>query len=255
MLLIDFDGLSIILRTTITDVDVDSVVEYRMSNDSSLFAVDPSSGVVTALASLDRERSSRHQFAVYAVDGGTPAALTATARVVVNVLDANDRAPVFTDAASYNFRVAERLPIGAEVGAVRARDADAPPNNRFRYELLDGDGGRGRRLFALDAETGLLTTRRRLDREERAAYRMLATARDDADRSLVSTARASGNVCPPRENRYLIEIVQTGYRIPVTRLRWNSFSTIQNQLNVRRKQSGRGARQHGHDHGRRRRRQ
>ena len=166
-----------------------------MSNESSLFAVDPSSGVVTALVSLDRERSSRHQFAVYAVDGGTPAALTATARVVVNVVDANDRAPVFTAAAAtYNFRLEEGLRPGAEVGTVRARDADEPPNNRFRYELVDDDNGRSTRLFSLNSETGLLTTRRLLDREERAAYRMLATARDIADRSLVSTVTPLGTI-------------------------------------------------------------
>ena len=116
------------------------------------------------------------------------AALTTTARVVVNVVDVNDCAPIFThEGAAYNFRVAERLPAGAEVGVVRARDADAPPNDRFRYELVDDDGRSGS-VFSLNAETGLLTTKRRLNREEHAAYRMLATARDNADRSLVSTA-------------------------------------------------------------------
>ena len=180
-------------QLNVTDVDADSVVEYRMPNDSSssMFAVDASSGVVTALVSLDRERSPRHEFNVYAVDGGTPAALTATARVVVNVVDVNDEAPTFTrDGALYSFRVAERLPAGAEVGRLRARDADLPPNNRFRYELVhdDDDEVQSTSLFSLNADTGLLTTKSRLDREQRASYRLLATARDDADQSLVSTA-------------------------------------------------------------------
>ena len=181
---------AVLTRLNATDVDVESAVQYRIANESSaaalLFAVDASSGVVTALVGLDRERAARHEFEVYAVDGGSPAALTATARVVVNVLDANDRAPVFARAA-YDFSVAERLPAGAEVGTVRADDADAPPHNRFRYELVDDDE-RSTRHFSLNAETGLLTTRHELDRERRATYRMLATARDDADRSLVGSA-------------------------------------------------------------------
>ena len=153
-----------------------------------MFAVDPSTGVVTVLVSLDREQSPRHKFNVYAVDGGTPAALTATARVIVNVVDLNDERPIFTrHGGIYSFRVAERLPAGAEVGTVRARDADAPPNNRFRYELVHEDL-RSTPLFSLNTRTGLLTTNRRLDREQSATYRMLATARDNADISLVSTA-------------------------------------------------------------------
>jgi len=184
---------AVLTKLNATDVDVDSAVEYRMSNEStssSLFAVDPSSGAVTALTSLDRERSSRHQFTVYAVDGGgTPAALTATARVVVNVVDANDEPPIFTQSNGlYSFRVAERLPAGAEVGTVAARDADAQPNNRFRFQLSDDDDGRSSSLFSVDAETGLLTTNRRLDRERTASHRLLVTARDVADRSLVSSA-------------------------------------------------------------------
>ena len=182
---------AVLTQLNATDVDVNSAIEYRMSNESassSVFAVDPSSGIVTALVSLDREQSFRHTFDVYAVDGGTPAALTATASVVVNVVDVNDEAPVFTrDGALYSFRVAERLPPGAEVGAVRARDADMPPHNRFRFELVHDDG-QSTPMFSLNADTGLLTTNRRLDREQCATYRLLATARDNDDLSLVSTA-------------------------------------------------------------------
>lgn len=182
---------AVLTHLNATDIDINVVIEYRMSNDSSsssMFAVDPTSGVVTALVSLDREQSSRHKFNVYAIDGGTPAALTATARVIVNVVDVNDEAPVFTrDRAVYSFRVAERLPAGAEVGTVRARDADAPPNNQFQFELIYDDG-RSTELFSLNAENGLLTTTRRLDREQCATYRLLVTARDNVDRSLVNTA-------------------------------------------------------------------
>ena len=183
---------TVLMQVNATDVDVElnSFIEYRLSNESltsSLFAVDSSSGVVTALVSLDRERSSRYQFAVFAVDGRTPAALTATARVLVNVIDLNDNGPVFTrQHALYNFRVAERRPAGAKVGRILARDADAPPNNRFRYELVRDVEGSD--FFSLNADSGQLTTRRQLDREQSASYRLLATARDDADRSLVSTA-------------------------------------------------------------------
>ena len=192
---------TVLTHLNATDVDVNSIIEYRISNESSssfMFAVHPSSGVVTVLVSLDRERSSRHEFNVYAVDGGTPAALTATALVIINVVDVNDEAPVFNrDGALYSFHVAERLPVGTKVGVVRARDADAPPNDRFLLELVDQDR-RSTGVFSLNTKTGLLTTNRRLDREQCAThrlnreqcatYRLIATARDSANRSLVNTA-------------------------------------------------------------------
>jgi len=83
---------------------------------------------------LDRETTNRYVLAVAATDNGTPAG-TATCRVSVNVMDANDNDPSFTR-DSYEFSVEENLTRGAQVGKVAATDADLDVNAAVRYSLI-----------------------------------------------------------------------------------------------------------------------
>lgn len=91
--------------------------------------------------------------------GGGP---QSTIKVVVRVEDENDNAPLvrypsFTDRASID------VPVSASVGTLLARiqatDPDEGLNGALTYTLVNGneDG-----LFAIDRETGTLTTARRL---------------------------------------------------------------------------------------------
>ena len=63
--------------------------------DSSPFTVDPATGVIRAMASVDREAKAVYQFHVTAADSGSPTSFTSTAVVTVNVVDVNDEAPQF----------------------------------------------------------------------------------------------------------------------------------------------------------------
>jgi len=67
------------------------------------------------------------------------------------------------------------------VGSVTAIDRDGPPFNRFIYTLLpsdDDDDVDAAGAFAVDRDTGVVRTVRRLDRERRAVYRLTAVARE-----------------------------------------------------------------------------
>ena len=89
----------------------------------------------------------------------------------VNVVDVNDEAPRFNE-SSYFLSVAENLPSGTEVGRLVAFDADLSPNDRHTFkldvtsELSD--------LFRIDLLTGVIYTRRRLDREMIDSYHLTA---------------------------------------------------------------------------------
>ena len=74
---------------------LDNPVDRSSHFDSSPFAVDPSTGVIRAMASVDREVKAVYQFHVTAADSGSPTPFTSTALVTVNVLDVNDEAPQF----------------------------------------------------------------------------------------------------------------------------------------------------------------
>ncbi|NWY75782.1 PCDB5 protein, partial [Erithacus rubecula] len=80
---------------------------------------------------LDREEAAFHELVLRAMDGGDPAR-TGTARIRVTVLDANDNAPVFSQ-AEYTVRVPEDVPVGSTLVTVTATDADEGVNGRVEY--------------------------------------------------------------------------------------------------------------------------
>lgn len=83
---------------------------------------------------LDREARDRYDLTVLASDNGTPSA-TATARVIINVMDSNDNDPKFLR-SSYEFSVEENMRRGAVVGVIQAKDADLDINAAIRYSLI-----------------------------------------------------------------------------------------------------------------------
>ncbi|NXD59874.1 PCDGD protein, partial [Corvus moneduloides] len=80
---------------------------------------------------LDREEAAFHELVLRAIDGGDPAR-TGTARIRVTVLDANDNAPVFSQ-AEYTVRVPEDVPVGSTLVTVTATDADEGLNGQVKY--------------------------------------------------------------------------------------------------------------------------
>lgn len=99
-----------------------------------LFGIFPNSGWIYLRGTLDRETRDRYDLTVLVSDNGTPSA-TASARVIVNVMDANDNEPKFLR-PSYEFTVEENLRRGAVVGVILAKDADLDVNAAIRYSLI-----------------------------------------------------------------------------------------------------------------------
>ncbi|NWI51706.1 PCDGE protein, partial [Calyptomena viridis] len=80
---------------------------------------------------LDREEAAFHDLVLTAIDGGDPAR-TGTARIRVTVLDANDNAPVFSQ-AEYTVRVPEDVPVGSVLVTVTATDVDEGLYGHIKY--------------------------------------------------------------------------------------------------------------------------
>ena len=103
-------------------------------SEDSIFGIFPNSGWIYLRQPLDRESRDHYMLTVAATDNGTPAG-TATSRVSVIVMDANDNDPVFTHEA-YEFSVEENQARGARVGSVAATDGDLEVNAAVRYSLI-----------------------------------------------------------------------------------------------------------------------
>lgn len=114
---------------------------------ASKFGIFPNNGFLYLKEPLDRETVDKHTLTVQVVDNGSPA-LTSTATVHVQVLDANDNDPKF-EKPTFEFFVPENVEKGHRVGAISAHDKDAGNNAALRYLLVNANGN-----FQINPVTG-----------------------------------------------------------------------------------------------------
>ncbi|XP_062250285.1 protocadherin beta-15-like isoform X10 [Platichthys flesus] len=124
---------------------------------------------------LDREQQHELTIVLVATDGGSPQR-SGTAVLHVTVLDANDNAPVFSQAV-YKATLPENSPLDTVVVTVSATDADEGVNGDVTYDF-DHISDEGNNVFSLDQTTGEITVTGPIDYEELSAYEMQITAKD-----------------------------------------------------------------------------
>ncbi|NWY66898.1 PCDG2 protein, partial [Erithacus rubecula] len=189
------------------DTGLNSLQSYDLSGDErfSLFVQAGPGGdqrpeLVLAKA-LDREEAAFHELVLRAMDGGDPAR-TGTARIRVTVLDANDNAPVFSQ-AEYTVRVPEDVPVGSTLVTVTATDADEGVHGKVKY-LLKKTTGKALKVLKLDPETGAITLYQSLDYEAGDSYELEVQGRDGG--SLFDTAKVEVTVTDINDNAPVIYV-------------------------------------------------
>ncbi|KAA0190677.1 hypothetical protein HAZT_HAZT002672 [Hyalella azteca] len=95
----------LIVTASDQDAGTNAQITYALSPStpatvSRLVHVTPETGVVRLIAPLDRETNERLSFVVLASDGGA-SSLSASATVVITVIDCNDNPPVFSNPVYY----------------------------------------------------------------------------------------------------------------------------------------------------------
>lgn len=209
-------------------VDADETLDWVYSLPRSVagsFRIDPRTGVVTAARSFDREELDCLEFNVTAeededADSKASAskasilrtsALRTSALVRVLIVDADDEFPRFDRTASYEFEVAENVPVGTRVGRVEATDRDLYPFNETWYALdrlsIQDDSGD----LEINADTGIIFTRRGLDREARDRYSLIALAHSrTSGTTRCDSVRVSVLVLDSNDNRPVIAYPTSG---------------------------------------------
>ncbi|KAK3739519.1 hypothetical protein QZH41_016191, partial [Actinostola sp. cb2023] len=177
----------------------------QLDSQDKVFSID-SSGRIALLKKLDRETKSIYNLLVSASDNGRPV-LAAEARAKIVVTDVNDNAPKFA-LDKYTGSVYENTRIGRQVIQVVAVDADSGSNSKLTYNLQSGDTA----YFTIEQSTGIIRTKRSLDREVRASYQLTVRAVDggglDGQTSVkINVLDVNDNVPQFTKNEYLVSSV------------------------------------------------
>ncbi|XP_023804301.1 protocadherin gamma-A10-like, partial [Cyanistes caeruleus] len=178
-----------------------SLQSYELSGDEHFsLAVQAGPGgdqrpeLVLAKA-LDREEAAFHELVLRAMDGGDPAR-TGTARIRVTVVDANDNAPVFSQ-AEYTVRVPEDVPVGSVLVTVTATDADEGLYGEIKYSF-NKITMKSSQTFQLNSHTGVISLLQSLDFEEGKTYELEVQAHDGEGQS--DTAKVVVTVTDVNDN-------------------------------------------------------
>ncbi|XP_016432103.1 protocadherin-15-like [Sinocyclocheilus rhinocerous] len=189
----------IILNISALDPDLDANITYRIRTEEAreLFAVNPLTGELRVLHSLDFEKllpnGTTWNFVVEAVDGGSGKMPPGLASVTVTVLDMNDFPPVFSQML-YRGMVAPNAIKGTIVTTVHTEDLDPPGTaaSRVHYKVDLEQFPYSTSIFDVEENSGNVLTRVNLNEEPNTKFSLAVIAYDDGE--------------PVKFNKTLVEI-------------------------------------------------
>ncbi|XP_059773290.1 protocadherin gamma-A1 isoform X14 [Balaenoptera ricei] len=197
------------------DVGMNSLQMYQLSSNPH-FSLDVQQGSdgsqqpeMVLQSPLDREEDAVHRRLLTAFDGGNPVR-SGTLRIRVQVVDANDNAPAFTQ-ARYHTSVPENVPLGTRLLTVKATDPDEGANGEVTYSFHNIDH-KVAQIFHLDSYTGEISNKEPLDFEEYTIYPMEIQAQDGS--SLMARAKVLVKVLDINDNAPEVTITSVTTAVP-----------------------------------------
>uniref|UniRef100_A0A1A8UWT2 FAT tumor suppressor homolog 2 n=1 Tax=Nothobranchius furzeri TaxID=105023 RepID=A0A1A8UWT2_NOTFU len=188
--------------TTILHVQARNPEGYRLiynleeENASKHFHIDFKTGVLTVTNPLDYESQTMHVLTVRATDSVTGA--FSEASIEIEVEDVNDNAPVFSQPA-YSVNIAEGLPANTSVIQLSATDKDSGRNKDLTFQIVQSEDSNVD-FFEVNPKTGLIVTKRVLDREDLKHFNLKVKVIDNGTVSLSTEAMVLVNVTDVNDN-------------------------------------------------------
>ena len=199
-----------VIQVFATDKDsgMDSRIFYNITggNVDGTFSIDPESGTIVLLNSLDYEKQKLYELHVQASDGK----FSSAANVSIQVIDFNDNSPKFRQ-ASFWFSVAENVTTGHLVGTVNASDKDSYDNANIHYSISSvGNYNK----FVINSSTGDIFTASNLDTEAVENYVILVMANDTGNPPRISTTLVTITATDVNDN--IPEFVQQNFTVNIS---------------------------------------
>lgn len=150
----------LVIKATDADSGVNALLHFEIVEQMPrrFFHIDSTTGAIRTVTVLDHEKISVFNFHVTVSDLGKPHLTSeTTAKIKITVTDVNDSSPKFTQA---EHNVTLILPTYKNIAVIQLNatdpDANVAQTTHLRYDIIDGNK---ERVFQIDAETGLITTR------------------------------------------------------------------------------------------------
>ncbi|XP_042275414.1 protocadherin gamma-A11-like [Thunnus maccoyii] len=192
------------------DIGQNSVQRYSLQkNENFILMIDANKAELVLENKLDREKQQEINLLLTAVDGGSPQR-SGTVIMYITVLDANDNAPVFSQAV-YKASLPENSPLDTVVITVSATDADDGVNGEVRYDfghVSETDG----KLFSIERATGEVKLIGSIDFEKKNSFELRVMAKDGL--GLSSYAKVYIDLIDVNDNAPVIHLKSLTNAIP-----------------------------------------
>uniref|UniRef100_A0A3P9AWE0 Cadherin domain-containing protein n=1 Tax=Maylandia zebra TaxID=106582 RepID=A0A3P9AWE0_9CICH len=192
------------------DIGQNAVQRYELQkNDIFILAADSNKVELVLENKLDRERQKEMNLLLTALDGGSPQR-SGTVVIHVTVVDANDNAPVFSQAV-YKASLPENCPLDTSVIKVSATDADEGVNGDVTYDLghISDDN---MNVFTIEHKTGEIRVTGVIDYEDRSSFEIPVQAKDGL--GLKSYAKVIIEITDINDNAPAVSLESVSNSIP-----------------------------------------
>ncbi|XP_058848728.1 neural-cadherin-like [Acipenser ruthenus] len=194
----DADVGFVVITVSANDEDegANAKLRYQITsgNTGGVFDVEPEVGAVFLSQTLDYEQVKRYRLHLLASDGK----LEDYAVVIINVINKNDEAPVFSMNEYYGSVTEELDGSPVFVLQVTAIDPDKDADQGALRYSLHGQGAESE--FIIDEVTGKIYSQKTLNREERAVWRFVVLATDEGGEGLTGFTDVIINVWDINDN-------------------------------------------------------
>ncbi|XP_076149198.1 protocadherin beta-16-like [Alosa pseudoharengus] len=191
------DTLVVTLSASDEDEGLNGKVTYEFSQLSkkakNAFSLNPETGEIRVIGPIDFEKDSKYEIIVEGKDGY---GLSSDAKVIIDILDVNDNAPVIL-LKSLNNPIPENTPLGAEIGIVNVQDRDSENNKKVRCTIRQDAPFK---LVPSVKNYFTLVTTVALDRERQSDYNITLTATDEGTPPLSSSKTVHLSVADVNDN-------------------------------------------------------
>ncbi|XP_072252459.1 protocadherin gamma-A11-like [Leuresthes tenuis] len=192
------------------DVGQNSVQQYSLKkNDNFILAVNRNTIELVLDKELDREKQHEMNLLLTALDGGSPQR-SGTVDIHVTVLDANDNAPVFSQAV-YKASLPENSHLDTVVVTVSAADADEGINGDVTYDF-GHVSEEVMKIFSIDSKIGEIRVIGAVDFETTTSYEIRVKAKDGF--GLSSYAKVIVSITDVNDNAPVVSLKSLTNPIP-----------------------------------------